>query len=327
MLQKSIMIAACIFLAGEAQSASIAESLNNGAMQTPRSQTQAADENLDELPDWVKDSRRLSQLLGGKAVGNVTDAKAIRRMETPIAGLDALVISAKVYPEGEMEPKNELFVIYLDKSSRYLVAGLVIDMQENRNYGQMVERAVKGEIAESPALALSPLEMNGVTASYAPNSLNDLVLIVVDVTPAKGRENLKRIHDLRSGLIAQGKKVANLRIIPVSNGNDEASTGAMALCLGYEAIKKHDGYEKLIDFTKSGKDAAWMSKDRLRNDPLTKQAAGTGIFKLEANSTQAVLAKLDTLPLVYRLRDGKLTYIPTPQGEGDWKKIFTGETE
>jgi len=276
------------------------------------------------LPDWFKDSERLSTLLGGKAVGDVKDAKVIRRTPTPIEGLDAMVIEAMVIPPGgEGEPRKEIFVMYVDKTGRYMVAGLVVDMEEGRNLGQIIEREVRGEMADNPALALSPLEMAGVTAAN-PSPLEDAVMVVIDLGPDMGRTNLLAISKLYATLMEEGTKVAKLHIIPVSAGKHELSTGAMAMAMGYDDLQAGDGYRKLIEFAEKGKNTPWMDKKRLANSPDTKGAMGRGIFRLDNNSTQALLARLNTLPLVYRMKDGKLTYFSTPTSSEGWKAILTG---
>lgn len=316
------LIGSALFLLQAMHSASASKIVETIMMN--KSEKPAVEKSLDEpLPEWVKDSKKLSELLGGKVVGNVKDAKVIKRYETPIPGLDALAVAANVYQNGEIEPKQELFVFYVDKSGRYMVAGLLIDMEEGRNYSQVVERYTKGSMVDNPALALSPLEMNGVESSLAKKDNGVTLTIVVDVSPEKGRSNLLKIHELREKLIKKGKAVAKLRIVPVSNGNDEQSTGAMALSLGFDVLKPGEGYDKLIEFSAKGKKTEWMSKDSLRKNKELKAAMGLGIFKLEENSTQALLAKLNTLPLIYAFSNNQLNHVLTPSSESDWELLLT----
>ncbi len=292
-----------------------------GQVATPIEQGQSMEN--ENLPEWFKDSKRLSELLGGKAVGNVTDAKVIRRTPTPIAGLDALVIEGTVSSQG-VDPHPETFVIYLDKTGRYLVAGLVIDMEKNRNLGQLIDRQVRGERADNPALALDPLDMHGVTAVNQ-NARDETIIIVADLGPEKGRQNILSIHQLYTSLVASGQSLAHLKIIPVSAGKDEMATAAMAMAMGYDDLRTGDGYNKIIEFSEKGKNAPWLDKQRLQAEKDLKAVMGRGIFKLDDNSTQALLAKLNTLPLVYRETKGKVEYLPLPTSSEDWKKLFVGE--
>lgn len=274
----------------------------------------------EKLPEWFRDSQRLSKLLGGNAVGDVSDAHVIQRLSTPIEGLDALVVEAKISAPNQ-DARQEIFVLYVDKTDRYLMAGLFIDMEQNRNLGQVIERQVRGERADSPALALKPLDMHGLDAEPV-EALDDLLIVVVDLGPEVGRRNFLRIAALRQTLIDEGHQVRALRVIPVSAAHDEVSTGAMAMALGYDAMKPGDGFQKLLEYADKGAEASWLDKKRLRDDPLLKQAMGFGIFKLDENSTQALLARLNTLPLVYEVQGNRAASLPVPIDENAWREIL-----
>lgn len=273
-----------------------------------------------DLPAWMRDSQRLAHLLGGQSVGEVSDAKVIQRITTPIEGLDALVIEAMVSAK-DGEPHPETFVFYVDRSGRYLIAGLFIDMDENRNLGQVIERQVRGERAESPAKALTPLQMHGIDAESI-DLLDGALIMVVDLGPELGRRNLARVAGLRQALLDEGHKPRPLRIVPVSAAHDEMSTAAMAMALGYDTLNPGDGYPKLLEYADKGHDASWLDKEGLRNDPALKQAMGMGIFKLDDNSTQALLARLNTLPLVYEIKGDQAVPVPVPTEGEDWKTLL-----
>ncbi|WP_213381980.1 hypothetical protein [Allochromatium tepidum] len=274
----------------------------------------------ETLPEWVRDSRRLSQMLGGQSVGDVSDAQVIQRLSTPIEGLDALVIEATISKK-DQESQRETFVLYVDTTGRYLMAGLFIDMEQNRNLGQVIERQVRGERADSPAQALRPLEMHGLDAEPIEDPDGSLI-VVVDLGPEIGRRNFLRIAALRQSLREEGRAVRALRVIPVSAAHDELSTGAMAMALGYDTLNPGDGYQKLLEYAEKSHAAPWLDKDRLRDDPLLKQAMGLGIFRLDDNSTQALLARLNTLPLVYEVRGNRADSLPVPTDGDEWKKLL-----
>lgn len=272
-----------------------------------------------DLPEWFRDSQRLSQLLGGKAVGDVSDAKVIQRLPTPIDGLDALVIEG-IVADGEREPHPQTFVIYVDKGDRYLVAGLLIDMETNRNLGQLIDQQVRGERADNPALALNPTRMHAIYTDPA-RSEDDSLIMVVDLGPERGRRNLFNVATLRKNLKASGQSVRSLRIVPVSAGQDELSTAAMAMALGFDQLKG-DGFDKLIEYAAQGRQAPWLDKKKLREDPQLKEVMGLGIFKLDENSTQALLSRINTLPVIYEIKENKVHYIPTPTSDEDWKQLL-----
>lgn len=277
------------------------------------------------LPDWLRDSEQLSRLLGGEAVGEVSGATVIARRETPVQAVEALVIEGTVTREGQA-PRLENFVIYVDVSGRYLFAGLLIDMQTGENYSTLVAREVRGARADNPALALHPREMHAIPAEPATDDAN-VLLVVVDLGPEKGRQNLLNIAERRAALQAEGRAVRPLRIVPVSAGPEELSTAAMALALGYEQQTPGDGYAKLIAYARDSGQADWLDVTRLANDPVLKHLMAGGVFQLENNSTQALLARLDTLPLVYTIVDGQARYLPTPTSQDAWTALLRAPVE
>lgn len=280
----------------------------------------------DEVPSWVRDSERLSQLLGGEQVGEVSDARVIKRLPTPIEGLDALVIEG-IVSDGQHEPHSETFVIYTDRGGRYLVAGLVIDMEQNRNLGQMINRQVRGERADNPALALNPMEMHGIDAEAHDESNDERLFFVVDLGPQKGRQNLLNIINRRQELLKKNQKLRPLRIVLVSSATDEIGTAAMAMAMGYDQMQAGEGFNRLIEYAQHGNKATWLDKDRLREDPILKQALGLGIFLLDDNSTQALLARIDILPLVYIGKEKRIQHIQTPISIDEWDKVLSVSNE
>lgn len=283
----------------------------------------------EQIPDWFKDSERLASLLGGNALGKVSAPRVIRRMESPVPGLDALVIEAEVQPKSEKgeyeEPRKELFIIYVDKANRHLIAGLFIDMEKNRNVGLLLERQVKGEREDSPAKALDVMAMHGVLSS-PPEEGREPIIVVIDLGHEKGRSALANVAQYHASLEKSARR-RPLKIIPVSAGQNELATGAMAMALGYEQMKSGNGYAKLVEYANLGDKAPWLDKTRLRNEGLLKQVMGLGIFKLDDNSTQALLARVDTLPLVYSVRNGRAIPIPTPLSTTDWKAVLLPDEE
>lgn len=278
-----------------------------------------------DVPEWFKDSERLSQMLSGKAIGKVQGARVIRRLPTPIEGIDALILEGQVKPEdGELH--TETFVIYVDHSGRYLIAGLLIDMQTHQNVGQIIHQTVRAEHADNPALALNPLDLHTINAENALKH-DQRIVVVIDLGPEKGRRNLKQIAGLYASLAEDNMnhQLRSLQIALVSAAHDELSTAAMAMAFGYDAKQPGSGYEKLLAFANEGDKTPWLQPNRLLHESALKEIMGLGVFKLENNSTQALIAKIDTLPLVYLIQHGVAKHVPTPTSVEDWKILLMRE--
>ena len=273
----------------------------------------------DELPSWMKDSQRLAKILDGDDIGEVKNPKVVGRYETPIEGLFAVAVQATVISKTK-EEREDYFIFYTDKTNRYLIAGLLIDVEKNRNIGQVVEQYIRGNIASSPAKALNINLLHSV--HWNPSAEKDgVITVVVDIGPDDGKRNFLNIAGLHQNLAKKGK-VHPLRIIPVSNGKNELATAAMAMALGFEGFKPGDGYNKLLEFADRGEKASWLQKERLMNDVKLKEALGMGAFKMEENTTYAVLAKIQRLPLIYVNEKGSIKNIPVPTERKDWEALL-----
>ena len=274
-----------------------------------------------DVPDWLRDSERLTAMLGDSADTKISNPKVIRKVETPIPGLDGFVVEADTVSTAHPDGKKELFVFYTDKTKRYLVVGMMIDMEKDRDLNMMVERYVRGETADNPAKALRPQDMHGVVLEGDPK-LSPLTF-VVDLGPEAGKKSLLGIARLHRTLATAkgGPKPRPVRIIPVSAGKDELSTGTMAMAMGFDLLSK-DGALRLVEFAEKGASTSWVDSKRLKNDPELKKAIGMGIFRLDDNSTQALLAKIDTLPLIYVGEGEKAKNIPLPSSTEKWREIL-----
>ena len=187
----------------------------------------------------------------------------------------------------------------------------------------MINRQIRGERADNPALALNPLEMHGIDAEVSEKKDDEKLIVVVDLGPQKGRQNLLNIINRRQELLKKNQELRPLRIVPVSAATDELGTAAMAMAMGYDQMQTGDGFNRLLEYAQQGNQAAWLDKARLRDDPLLKQALGLGIFLLDDNSTQALLARVDVLPLVYIANGQKIQHVETPISTDEWDKILT----
>lgn len=276
--------------------------------------------NDTDLPSWLRDSERLNTMLGANADMRIENARAIRKVETPIPGLEGFVVEADTYTKENPEPKKDLFVFYTDQSRRYLVVGMMIDMEKERDLNQVVERYVRGEMADNPAKALRPQDMHAIMLAGG-KSKSPALSLVIDLGPAEGKSSFLGVVQIHRSLMASGANPRPLRIIPVSAGKDELSTGAMAMALGFEKLNG-DGAVRLIEFAEKGKNAPWLDPKRLRKDASLKQAMGTGVFQVDDNSTQAMLARLDTLPLVYDANGDQIKFVPLPTSPAEWRALL-----
>ena len=273
-----------------------------------------------DVPDWLRDSERLNQMLGDDADTKIENAKVIRRVETPIPGLDGFVVEAETSTTAKPEKRKELYVFYTDKTRRYLVVGLMIDTEKERDLNQVIERYVRGEMADNPAKALRPQDMHGLVIKGGKSKSAPLTF-VVDLGPQAGKSSFLGVVKLHQLLLASGSNPRPVRVVLVSAGKDELATGAMAMAMGFEKISK-DGLVKLVEFAEKGEAASWLDSKRLGKSADLKRAIGMGIFQIDENSTQALLARLDTLPLVYDGTGDKMTYIPLPTSQADWRTLL-----
>ncbi len=274
------------------------------------------------IPDWLKKSEKLEAMLSSGDRGEVKNPKVVSKVETPVQGLNGFVVQADIMNDQHPEGKQELFVFYTDKSSRYLFVGMLIDMEKERDLNLMTERYVRGTLADNPANALRPQGMHGLVVDGSKDSKAAPVQFVVDLGHESGRSSLLNVVRLQQSLVKSGKKTRGLRIVLVSAGKDEKATGAMAIAMGYQKVSG-DGIQRLMEFAEKGKDTPWMEPSRLRKEAKLKQAMGLGIFQLEDNSNQAMLARLDTLPLVYDTKGESVKYVMLPQSRQDWETLLT----
>lgn len=280
--------------------------------------TSPADE---DVPQWLRDSRRLSSLLGDSAEVRIENPKVIRKIETPVPGLQGFIVQADTFSKASPDGKQELYVFYSDKTGRYLVVGMMIDTKKDRDLNQVYERYVRGEMSDNPARALRPEEMRAVMLKGGKSSAVPLDF-VIDLGPQEGKSSLLTLVALHKELVTQGANPRPVRIVLVSSGKDELSTGAMAMAIGFDQFSG-DGVAKLIEFAQKGRATSWLDAKRMKSDAKLKRAIGTGIFALSENSTQALLARLDTLPLVYESVHGQTTFVPLPASKEEWRMLLT----
>lgn len=273
-----------------------------------------------DIPAWLRSSDRLNAMMGASADARLENAKVIRKVETAIPGLDGFVVQADSFSTENPEGRQELFVFYTDKTRRYLVVGMMIDMEKDRDLNQMVERYVRGEMADNPARALRPQDMHGMMLKGG-KSKTAPISFVVDLGPEAGKSSFLSLVGLHQSLVKSGANPRPIRFIPVSAGKDELSTGAMAMAMGYERLSG-DGVEKLVEFSQRGRATSWMEPTRIKKDEKLKRAIGTGIFQIDENSTQALLARLSTLPLLYVGEGDKMKFTPLPGTQNEWKALL-----
>ena len=275
----------------------------------------------EDIPDWLRKSERLEALLGDGGSGQVSNAKVVSKVETPIPGVDGIVVQADVSNEANPEGRKELFVFYTDKSKRYLFVGMLIDTEKDRDLNLMTERYVRGQLADNPAHALRPQDMHAIVVPGGKASKADPLHFVVDLGHESGRSSLLNVVRLHNALLSSGKNPRPLRIVLVSEGKDETATGAMAMALGFQKVSGN-GLAKLIEYADKGKNTPWMAPARLRGETKLKQAVGLGIFQLEDNSGQALVARLNTLPLVYEGEGPRAKNTMLPLTAADWETLM-----
>ena len=281
--------------------------------------TSAINAKDSDIPEWLRDSARLEKMLGSDANYRVENPKVVRRIEAPIPGLDGFVVEGTSFSDASPDGKKELYVFYTDKSRRYLMVGMMIDMQKDRDMNLDIERFVRGEMADNPARALRPQDMHAITIPG--KGKTDPLTFVVDLGPQAGKDSFLNLMRLHKSLMTSGANARALRIVLVSAGHDEFGTVAMAMAYGSEATSG-DGIGKLIEYAEKGKAVSWLGSKRMNKDSNIKRVLGTGIFKMEDNSTQALLARLDTLPLIYEGDGQRMKNIPLPTNAVDWRALL-----
>lgn len=301
--------------------ASFAADLSEVLGSKSKDAVQSVSPTEEDVPQWLRDSERLSALLGDNGEARIENPKVVRKIDTPVAGLQGFVVQADTYTKASPEGKRELYVFYSDKTGRYLVVGLMIDTEKDRDLNQVYERLVRGELSDNPARALRPQEMRAIMLKGG-KSKTPALDFVIDLGPDGGKSSLLALVGLHRTLLKEGANPRPVRIVLVSSGKDELSTGAMAIAMGFDQIEG-DGVSKLVEFAQKGRATSWLEPKRLKSDAKLKQAIGNGIFALSENSTQALLARLDTLPLVYESVGGQQPkYIPLPASQADWRALL-----
>src|SRR5690606_5122666 len=93
---------------------------------------------------------------------------------------------------------------------------------------------------------------------------------------------------------------------------DERSVAGMAMALGRDRFQPKTGYAMLVDYAQTKGQPSWMTPERMNADPKMKEIIGQGVFALEENSSQAIEARVSTLPVVFEKDGAKYTQIPIP---------------
>lgn len=275
----------------------------------------------EETPAWLRDSERLEKMLGADGAMRVENPRVVKRLDTPIAGLEGYVVRSTLYTKGTPAGEDSLTVFYSDKSGRYVMVGMLIDTQKGVDMNQLAERYVRGELSDTPANALQPAGMHAVVMKGDEKSKSEPLYFVIDLGPTAGRENMIVLARLHQKLMVAGKHPREVRVIPISAGNSEYDTGAMAIALGAEATGG-SGLERLLQYAAAGKKTSWMQPRVLNDSPELKQLIGVGVFRIQDNSTQALLARLNTLPLVYVGKGSGAQPVVLPADEQGWEKLL-----
>lgn len=288
------------------------------AAPSPAVRSAAVDPKAKDVPDWLKDSQKLKDMLGADANFRVENPKVIRRVDAPFPGLEGYVVEATSYSDATPDGKKELFVFYTDKSQRYLMVGMMIDMKRNRDVNLDVERYVRGELEDNPAKALRPQDMHAITV---PGGSGSPLTFVVDLGKQAGRDSMANLVKLHQSLRRNGADIKPLRLVLVSAGHDEYATAAMAMAYGSETING-TGLAKAMEFAERGKNVVWLQPKSMNSNPEAKRILGSGVFKMEDNSTQALLARIDTLPLLYGGEKDRTVNLPLPSTATDWTALL-----
>lgn len=315
----ALTVACCALHMGAAQADTISDYFKGANGKAPKMTAPSA----DETPQWLKDSRRLTELLGSDPNVRIENPKVVHKLPKALAGLDAYAVEATEFSNEHPDGKQQLYFFYSDAAMQYLFVGMAIDMKRGRDVSMDIERYLRGQLAESPAKALRPQEMHSIELAGGKTSASPLTF-VVDLGPQAGRDSFLNVVQLHRSMMASGENPRPINFVLVSNAKNELSGAAMAVAYGSHAAKK-DGVARLVEYAAGGEKTVWLQPRKLANDAATKQMLGTGIFKLEANSTQALLAKVDTLPLLYQGSGGKMSNTPIPLAATEWRKLLVGK--
>lgn len=312
----SLFTAALALQFGAAYAANLNEFFTGPNGKPPKMSTPSQ----EEIPQWLKDSRRLNEMLGSDAKVRIENPKVVHKVPNAFAGLDAFVVEGTEFNEDHPDGKKTLYFFYSDPAQEYLFIGMAIDMKRGRDVSMDLERYLRGQLEDSPAKALRPQEMHSIELAGGKTTAPPLTF-VVDLGPQAGRDSFLNVVKLHRSLKASGEHPREIRFVMVSNAKDEISAAAMAIAYGAHAATG-DGVLRLEEFARDGNRTAWLQPRKLANDAATKRLLGTGIFKLDNNSTQALLAKLDTLPLIYLGTGGKMANAPLPLSATEWRKLL-----
>lgn len=279
--------------------------------------------SAEETPAWLKDSKRLTELLGSDPTVRIEKPRVVQRVPKVFAGLDAFVVEAMEFSNDHPDGKSQLYFFYSDAAQEYLFVGMAIDMKRGRDVSMDLERYLRGSMAESPSKALRPQEMHSIELKGGKTSATPLTF-VTDLGNQAGRESFLNVVTLHRSMMSAGENPRPINFVLVTNAKNELSGAAMAIAYGSHAIKR-DGVERLVEYARDGERTSWLQPRKLGNDASIKQMLGTGIFKLDNNSTQALLARLDTLPLLYTGSGAKMANAPMPLGQPEWRKLLAGK--
>ena len=315
----SMVVASLSLSVAVAQTTPLSDYFKGSNGKPPKLQAPAA----EEIPQWLKDSRKLNEMLGSDAKVRIENPKVVHKVSKVFAGLDAFVVEGTEFSDDHPDGKQQLYFFYSDAAQEYLFVGMAIDMKRGRDVSMDLERYLRGQLAESPAKALRPEEMHSIDMPGGKTNAPPLTF-VVDLGPQAGRDSFLNVVQMHRSLMASGDNPRTVKFIMVTNAKNELSGAAMAIAYGSHAASG-DGVARLVEFARAGEKTAWLQPRKLGNDAGTKQMLGTGIFKLDTNSTQALLAKLDTLPLIYIGSGGKTSNVPVPLSAPEWKKLLTSK--
>lgn len=294
---------------------------NNGVQSLSFDSSKSGVPSNEETPSWLKDSGRLESILGGGARFKVENPTLVRTVESPVPGLKAYVVKATTFDDEKPNGEEQLYTFYIDASGRYLMVGLMVDMEKNRDVGVDIERYVRGEHADNPARALYPHEMHKIIVAGSPKNTLQPLYYVVDLGNKVGRDGLVQLMALHKSLIDSKKTVRDIYLILVSNGQNEEATAIQAYIYGHETINK-TGKQKAFEYASQGK-LRDFSAVNLNKDIRSKEILGSGVFKLEENSQQAYLARLSILPLVYKENKGSAQLALLPKNNEEWITLLT----
>lgn len=103
------------------------------------------------VPQWLKDSRKLNDMLGSDAKVRIENPKVVHKVSKVFASLDAFVVEGTEFSDDHPDGKQQLYFFYSDAAQEYLFVGMAIDMKRGRDVSMDLERYLRGQLAESPA--------------------------------------------------------------------------------------------------------------------------------------------------------------------------------